>query len=71
MFTTLLACVKTKFQILREAASTLRKRTLYKMKYPKDVEIFRDDSRPELDANLYSELRHCAIHLDSLLWYNQ
>ncbi|KAJ8960273.1 hypothetical protein NQ318_003998 [Aromia moschata] len=66
MFMTFLGCVKSQMLILREAASTIRQRTLEKMNYSKNIEIFRDDDDPELEEKLYSELRLCALHLDKI-----
>ncbi|KAJ8960274.1 hypothetical protein NQ318_003999 [Aromia moschata] len=65
---TLLICVRTKLQMLNEALRTIRQRTLYKMSLPKSLDIFRDEEHPAFEAELYNEMRRCAMHLESLIW---
>ncbi|VEN39151.1 unnamed protein product [Callosobruchus maculatus] len=60
-------CLRTNLDVLSKATRNMRGRIMQKLNLPKDFETTRDDSFPELENELYSELKVCNRNLELLL----
>nr|CAI5845067.1 unnamed protein product [Callosobruchus analis] len=60
-------CLRTKLDILTKATKNMRSRMIQKLNLPETFETIRDDSFPELEKELHSELKLCNRNLELLL----
>ncbi|CAH1965449.1 unnamed protein product [Acanthoscelides obtectus] len=69
LFCSLLICLKTELHILCEATKNIRERVIMKLELPEDYHVFKDVLHPELETEMYDEIRRLIFHLESLLKY--
>lgn len=66
LFVGMLKCLKVQLVIASHVISTIRQRSLRKLKMQENMEIMRDDEYPELENEMYCQFNHVIKHTQLL-----